>query len=170
MRIPTTRLIVCLAAAGLVAGCAGSSSSGPEISAVDKSFLRGISSYDQNRDGIVTCDEWRAAATNLFVKANRSGSGALTEDEFPNLATSDRTFLAAPFQYYDVNRDKKVDRKEFVERPNPAFAHADSDKDCRLTDPELLTVRNLSATAAPATPRPPSAIGNGQPRGNGGGY
>jgi hypothetical protein len=170
MRIRAARLIFCLAAAGLTASCASSSSSGPEISAIDRSFLRGIASYDQNRDGIVTCDEWRSAAANLFTSANKSGSGILTEDEFRNLATTDRTFLVATPKYYDANGDGKIDKKEFVERPNPAFAYADKDKDCRLNEPEMLIVRNLSAPAAPTTPRPASAIGTGAPAGTGGGY
>lgn len=171
MRIPTARLIFCLAASGLAASCSSSSSSssGPEISAVDKSFLRGIGSYDQNRDGVVTCDEWRTAAANLFTAANKSGSGLLTEDEFRNLATTDRTFLVATSKYYDVNGDGKIDKKEFVERPNPAFTYADKDKDCRLVEAEMLTVRNLSATPV-ATVKRPSAIGTGQPTGSGGGY
>ncbi len=143
MRIPTAQLIACLAAAGLAASCA--SSSGPKISAADKSFLGGIGSYDQNHDGIMTCDEWRAAAAKLFTRANELGSGVLTEDEFQNLAAIDRTFLVAGFKYYDVNGDGKIDKKEFVERPNPAFTYADKDKDCRLTELEQLTARNLSA-------------------------
>ncbi|WP_088346729.1 MULTISPECIES: EF-hand domain-containing protein [Rhodomicrobium] len=143
MRITTARLIACLAATGLMAGCAGSS--GPKISAVDKSFLGGIGSYDQNHDGAVTCDEWRVAAANLFTKANKSGSGALTEAEYGNLISIDRTFQVATFKYYDVNGDGKIDKKEFVDRPNPAFNYADKDKDCRLTDLELLTANSLSA-------------------------
>lgn len=170
MRIPTARLIFCLAAAGMAASCASSgssSSSGPAISTIDKSFLGGIGSYDQNHDGVVTCDEWRAAATNKFTKANRSGSGSLTGDEFQNLATSDRTFLVATFKYYDANGDGKVDKKEFVERPNPAFTHADNDKDCRLTEPELLTVRNLTASSQPARRSPVGTGPSAGPGGNG---
>ncbi len=178
MRIPTARLIFCLAAAGLAASCAGSGSSGPEVSAIDKSFLGGIGSYDQNHDGVVTCDEWRTAATNKFTKANKSGSGFLTQDEFPNLATSDRTFTVATLKYYDVNGDGKVDKKEFVERPNPAFTFADKDKDCRLTDLEQLTARNLSAPPQSASsqsvsgsPNTPSAgPGSSGPVGSGGRY
>jgi hypothetical protein len=169
MRIKAVRLIFCLASACLAAGCASSNSAGPEVSTVDKTFLRGIGSYDDNRDGVVTCDEWRASAVNLFTKANKSGSGALTEAEFQTLATTDRTFLTANARYYDVNGDNKIDRKEFVDRPNPAFTHADKDNDCRLTEPELIVVRNLSAAPAPTTARP-SAIGTGAPAGSGGGY
>ena len=161
MRIPTARLIFCFAAAGLAASCAGSSSSGPKISAIDKSFLGGIGSYDQNHDGVVTCDEWRAAAAKLFTRANKSDSGVLTEDGFQNLATIDRTFLVAGFKYYDVNGDGKIDKKEFVERPNPAFTYADKDKDCRLTDLELLTARNLSAP--PRAPAPSQSAVTGGP-------
>ena len=150
MRIPTARLTICLAAASLAASCAGtgSSSSGPKISAVDTSFLRGIGSYDRNHDGVVTCDEWRAEAAEMFTKANKSGSGFLTEAEFRNLATVDRVFLTANFKYYDANGDGKVDKKEFVERPNPAFTYADKDNDCRLTQAEQLVARNLSAPPA----------------------
>jgi hypothetical protein len=146
MRMPTARLIFCLAATGLAASCA--SSAAPQIATVDKSFLGGIGSYDQNGDGAVTCDEWRAAAAKLFTKANKSGSGALTGDEFNILATSDRTFAVATFKYFDVNGDGKIDKKEFVERPNPAFTYADKDKDCRLTDLEQLAARNLSTQQA----------------------
>jgi Ca2+-binding EF-hand superfamily protein len=172
MRIRTARLIVCLTVAGLAAGCA--SSAGPAIAPIDKSFLSGISSYDQNRDGVVTCDEWRAEAASLFAKANKSGSGALTEAEFKTLATNDRIFLEATFKYYDINGDGKVDRKEFVERPNPAFAYADKDKDCRLIGAELITARNLSAPPAEASPNrnpagPGSATGPSPSSGPGGG-
>ncbi len=143
MRIPTARLIVCLAAAGLAASCA--STPHPEIPAVDKGFLGGIGSYDLNHDGVVTCDEWRAAAAKLFARTNKSGSGFLTEEEFHSLGAIDSTFLLATFKSYDANGDGKIDKKEFVEHPNPAFAYADKDKDCRLTELELLTARNLSA-------------------------
>ena len=142
MRIRAARLTFCLATAALAASCASSAS--PDVSGIDKNFLRGIGSYDQNHDGVVTCDEWRAAAASLFASVNRSGSGFLTEAEFNNLAASDRTFQIAGFKYYDVNRDGKIDKKEFVDRPNPAFTYADKDKDCRLTASEQLEARNLS--------------------------
>ena len=175
MRIRAAHLTICLAAAGLAAGCA--SSSGPDIPDIDKSFLRGISSYDQNRDGVVTCEEWRSETAGLFTKANKSGSGQLTEGEFGDLATTDRTFLVASFKYYDANRDGKIDKKEFVERPNPAFAYADQDKDCRLTAPEQITARNLSAPPVESVSRPstagsgsPTVSSSGPPSGSRGGY
>jgi Ca2+-binding EF-hand superfamily protein len=167
MRIPHARLIICLAASSLMAGCGGGSS-GPSVSAIDKGFLGGIASYDQNKDGVVTCDEWRTAATALFKKANKSGSGFLTPDEFQTMGNSDRTFLVATAKFYDANNDGKIDQKEFVERPNPAFAYADKDKDCRLTDVEQLTARNLSAPPR-ETPPARSTVATGSPGGPGGG-
>ena len=77
MRIPTARLSVCLMAAGLLMSCA--SSQGPKLSAADKSFLGGISSYDKDHDNVVTCQEWQAAAASLFARADKSGAGALNE-------------------------------------------------------------------------------------------
>lgn len=172
MRIPTARLIFCLAVSGLAASCAGSS--GPDVSTVDKNFLGGIGSYDLNHDGVVTCEEWRTAANNKFTKANQSGSGFLTPNEFDGLAASDRTFQVATFKYYDVNGDGKVDKKEFVDRPNPAFTFADKDKDCRLTDLEMITARNLSAPpqAAPSSPVIAGSpqVGSAGPGSSGGRY
>lgn len=166
MRIPTVPLICCLAAAGLAASCGGSS--GPNISATDKSFLGGISSYDLNRDGVVTCDEWREAAAKLFTRADKSGSGFLTEESFQNLTAIDRTFQVASFKYFDANGDGKIERAEFVERPNPAFNYADKDKDCRLTELEQLNARNLSgpppssnhSRATTGSPTGPSTAGS----------
>jgi Ca2+-binding EF-hand superfamily protein len=166
MRVPNIRLIICLAAASLAAGCATSGSnstnSAPRLSSIDKTFMSGIGSYDQNRDGIVTCDEWRGAAAGMFTKANKSGTGFLTEAEFQTLATTDRTFLVANLKYYDGNGDGKVEKTEFVERPNPAFTHGDKDKDCRLSEPELVTARALSAPKREA-PLRPSTVATGSP-------
>lgn len=169
--------IFCLAAAGLVAGCASSGATAPDVPVIDKSFLRGVSSYDENHDGVITCDEWRAAAAKMFATANKSHSGVLTEDEFRNLAQIDRTFSVAGFKYYDTNGDGKIDKKEFVEHPNPAFAYVDKDKDCRLTESEQLAARNLAAPPVEVENKPslagtgsPGSPGGGYPGGSGGGY
>ena len=161
MRIRAARLTFCLATASVAASCA--SSSGPDVSSIDKNFLRGIGSYDLNHDGVVTCDEWRSAAASLFTSVNKSGSGFLTEGEFNNLAASDRTFQLAGFKYYDANRDGKIDKKEFVDRPNPAFTYADKDKDCRLTASEQLEARNLSAPPAAEASSHDVATAGGSP-------
>jgi EF hand len=162
MRVPTRTSIISLCVAGLIAGCGGGgSSSGPELSVIDKGFLGGIASYDANHDDVVTCEEWRNAAARLFTRADKAGKGVLTEADFATLGQIDRTFIGT-FQYFDANHDGKVEKKEFVDRPNPAFTYADKNKDCKLTELELATARNLSApppvAAAKATdPNIPSA-------------
>jgi hypothetical protein len=138
------RSTICLLTAGLIAGCA---STGPQLSNTEKSFLGGIGSYDKDHNDVVTCDEWRAAAGDLFARADKSNAGALSETDYGSLGAIDRTFLVTPFKYFDADGDGRIAKAEFVERPNPAFAHADKDKDCQLTKLELQTARTLSAPA-----------------------
>lgn len=142
MRIPIAQLSVSILMAGFLLNCGGSQ--GPNLSVIDKSFLGGISSYDQNNDNVVTCEEWKAAASRLFARADKANSGFLTAETFGNLAAIDRTFLVTDLKYFDTDKDGKVAKAEFVERPNPAFNFADKDKDCRLTELELLSARSLS--------------------------
>ena len=49
----------------LLAGCSGSS-----LPEVDRVFLSAAGNWDRNRDGVVTCDEWRAYAAELFDSAD----------------------------------------------------------------------------------------------------
>lgn len=165
MRIPIVELGVCLIASGLAMGCAGSS--GSSLSKVDQSFLGGIASYDKNGDDVVTCDEWRAAADRLFGRADKSGAGVLTEAEYRELGRIDGTFAVTSFTYFDANKDGKIDKKEFVERPNPAFNLADKDKDCKLNEAELLAAR--TASSKPPAPKKPSSTPSAIPGGGGGG-
>ena len=149
-------------------GCA-SSASGPKLSVIEKSFLGGIGSYDRDHDDVVTCDEWRTAAADLFAKADKSNTGALTEASYRSLTEIDRTFLVTPFTYFDTNGDAKIEKAEFLDRPNPAFTHADKDKDCKLTKLELATARTLSSS--PQQSNRPKRSGNpvvGGPPGEGG--
>ncbi len=144
------RFAFCALAAGVLASCA-SSSQGPKISTVEKSFLGGVGSYDKNKDNVVTCQEWQAAAASLFSRAGK-GADVLTEANYRELALIDRTYAVTSFKYFDANSDGKIDRAEFVQRPNPAFTYADKDKDCRLTDLELKTARNIAAAPAQTSP------------------
>jgi hypothetical protein len=139
--------------AALIAGCA---STAPQLTSAEKSFLGGVGSYDKDHNDVVTCDEWRAAAADLFARADKSNAGALSESDYGSLGAIDRTFLVTPFKYFDADGDGKIDEAEFVERPNPAFVHADKDKDCQLTKLEMQTARNLSAPARPARPARPT--------------
>jgi EF hand domain-containing protein len=126
------RSLVCIASAGalllLLAGC--SSSSLPDT---DRVFLSAAGGWDRNRDGVVTCDEWKAYAAELFGGADANHDNNLDRTEYAKLISTDRMFQTVEFGYYDANGDGKVERSEFVDKPNRAFALLDKSNQCKLT-------------------------------------
>lgn len=157
-----------VAAAGFVAGCSNSLPSltgGP--SEEDRVFLMAAGNWDRNKDGVVTCDEWKAYATELFNIGDAEHKGYLTPQDWTRIVAVDKMFVTVGFKYYDKNGDGKVDRAEFVDRPNRAFEMADRDKDCDLTTVELTGARTAGAPPPKITPAG-SESGGGKP-GQGGG-
>lgn len=137
----------------VVSGCSNSMPSltgGP--SEIDRVFLLAAGNWDRNKDGIVTCDEWKAYAGELFTIGDIERKGHLTPQDWKRIVAIDRMFETVDFKYYDKNGDGKVDRAEFVDRPNRAFEMADRDKDCDLTSVELTGARTAGAPAAKITP------------------
>jgi hypothetical protein len=55
-------------------------------------------------------------------------------------------FQEADLAYFDENRDGRVSRNEFVNKPNPLFARYDKNGDCKVTPVEL------KATSSDAQP------------------
>jgi hypothetical protein len=128
--------MVSLLTALLLSGCAGGSHlSG--ASEVDMAFVRAAPTWDLDHDGVVTCDEWKQYAGQLFSEADTGGKGFLTPEEFHTLEKSDRLFELANFAYFDTQRSGRLSRAAFVDRPNPAFRLLDKRRDCRLTSEEL---------------------------------
>jgi hypothetical protein len=138
-----TRWLLLAVTAVLVAACA-TGGPGAGINEIDRAFLVSIVSWDMNKDGTVTCDEWKAYARAAFAEADANRDGKLTPAEFETMIKSDRLFFYANLQYYDANRDGFVDARELIDRPNPAFAYLDGDKDCRLTPEEISRTRLLT--------------------------
>jgi len=120
----------------LLAACSGSS-----LPDVDRVFLSAAGNWDRNRDGIVTCDEWKAYAGELFDAADGNRDGALDRTEYGKVIATDRMFETADFSYYDANNDGKVDRMEFIEKPNRAFALLDKSNECRLSANQVAGAR-----------------------------
>jgi hypothetical protein len=112
----------------VLAGCSGSS-----LPDVDRVFLSAAGGWDRNRDGVVTCDEWKAYAGELFDSADANRDGTLDRTEFVKIIGTDRMFETADFSYYDGNGDGKVERTEFVDKPNRAFALLDKSNECKLS-------------------------------------
>lgn len=140
-------------AALAVTGCSSgmpSLTGGP--SEIDRTFLIAAGNWDRNKDGNVTCDEWKAYATELFEIGDVERKGHLTPDDWKRVIGVDRMFETVDFKYYDRNGDGKIDRAEFVDRPNRAFELADRNKDCILTTVELTGARTAGAPAPKITP------------------
>jgi hypothetical protein len=131
----TSRHAACAAAATMLvalAGCSGSS-----LPDTDRVFLSAAGGWDRNRDGVVTCDEWKAYAGELFDGADANRDGILERTEYAKVISTDRMFETVDFGYYDANGDGKVARTEFVDKPNRAFALLDKSNECKLTSSQV---------------------------------
>lgn len=141
---------------GAALALTGCSSGMPSLtggpSEIDRTFLIAAGNWDRNKDGNVTCDEWKAYATELFEIGDVERKGHLTPEDWKRIIAVDRMFETVDFKYYDRNGDGKVDRAEFIDRPNRAFEMADRNKDCILTTVELTGARTAGAPAVKITP------------------
>jgi len=109
----------------------------------------GPPTWDANRDGIFTCDEWKAFGDRTFTLADRNRDGKLDKTEFATVQKADAALADADFGYFDENKDGKVTRKEFVEKPSAFIMRFDRNGDCRVTGDEI------RAATAPRGPQGP---------------
>jgi Ca2+-binding EF-hand superfamily protein len=126
--------------AGLVvlAGCGGNSGPSVSASATDLKFIAAISTWDVNRDGTVTCGEWKQYAARLFKDADRDGDGNLARQEFEAMSRQDRLFETIGFAYFDANGDGRITLPELADKPNPAFTVLDKNGDCAISPNERI--------------------------------
>jgi hypothetical protein len=123
----------------LLAGC--SSSGGPSLGDVDRVYLSAAGSWDRNHDGVITCDEWRAYAGELFDAADANHDGFIDASEYAKIVAMDRMFQTVDMRYFDTDHDGKLSRAEFVDKPNRAFALLDKSNTCRLTADQVAGAR-----------------------------
>ena len=147
LRIP--RSIFALAVVMPLAGCGGSPMSAigsitgkKSMSETDRVFLMAAGSWDRNRDNNVTCDEWKAYATELFNGADANRDDAIDATEWSRIISVDRMFDTANLSYFDANGDGKVTRAEFVDKENPAFKLMDTAKTCSLSGAQVAGARS----------------------------
>ena len=143
-RVARHGIVAGLALSLALAGCASSST--PNLSTTDTVFVQAVQTWDLDRDGDVTCQEWKTYAQQLFQQADGNGDNVLTRDEFTKLAAVDRLFVTADLAYFDANGDGSITLSELVEKPNPAFKYLDKNHDCRLTQDEMPTIWGNNST------------------------
>jgi Ca2+-binding EF-hand superfamily protein len=115
----------------------------------DGVFLVAAGSWDRDKDGVVTCEEWKAYATELFNGGDANRDEALAPAEYATLSVNDKMFERLRFEYWDANRDGRITRAEFIDKPNPAFVLLDKTNDCRLTATELTGGRSIMVEPPP---------------------
>jgi hypothetical protein len=77
---------------------------------------------DPNHQGVYTYEQWKAYATRVFNAADRNRDGYLDAKVFEAVRNADPMLSNADLGYFDDNRDGRVSRSEFVDKPNPLFA------------------------------------------------
>ena len=88
---------------------------------------------DVGRTGVYTCDEWKRYALRLFNDADRNRDGYVDAQEFKAIQQADPMLKNADLAYFDDNRDGRLSRSEFVDKPNQFFARYDRKGECRVT-------------------------------------
>ena len=88
---------------------------------------------DTGHTGVYTCDEWKRYATRLFNDADKNRDGYVDAREFKSIQQADPVLKNADLAYFDDNRDGRLSRSEFVDKPNQFFARFDRKGKCRVT-------------------------------------
>ena len=120
----------------------GSITGSKSVSETDRVFLMAAGNWDRNRDNSVTCDEWKAYATELFNGADANRDEVVDASEWSRIVSVDRMFVTADLKYFDANGDGKVTRAEFVDKENPAFKLMDTGKSCTLSGAQVAGARS----------------------------
>jgi len=95
---------------------------------------------DVGRTGVFTCEEWKRYATKLFNDADRNRDGYLSAEEFNSIRKADTMLKSADLGYFDDNRDGRVSRSEFIDKPNLFFVKYDRKRECRVTYDNIMDV------------------------------
>ncbi|MFA5949170.1 MAG: hypothetical protein WC807_02675 [Hyphomicrobium sp.] len=109
----------------------------------DRTFISAAQTWDIDKNGTVTCDEWRQYVATLLRESDANHDSALDAQEFKQMARSDHLFDAADLGYYDANSDGRVTVEELAGKQNRAFNLLDKNNDCQIDRTETVQVYNL---------------------------
>lgn len=122
-------------------------------STLDRTFIGAAQTWDLDKNAVVTCDEWKQYAGTEARAVDSNGDGALDENEFAQLAKTDRLFDVADRKYFDGNGDGRVSIDELTGKPNRAFALLDKNNDCQIARDESAQVVQVDK-AKDTSPKP----------------
>ncbi|MDQ8698618.1 EF-hand domain-containing protein [Hyphomicrobium sp. LHD-15] len=125
----------------------------------DRTFISAAQTWDLDKNGTVTCDEWTQYISTSFREADANGDGALDAEEWKALVKGDRLFEVANLSYYDANGDGRVTLDELTGKPNVAFKLLDRNQDCQIDRTEQVQVRGVDKEKAKETA--PDTTGRG---------
>jgi len=126
----------------MLAGCATALPFGSSTD-FDRTFITAAQTWDIDKNGTVTCDEWRQYVATLLRESDANGDGALDAQEFKQMARSDHLFDVADLAYYDANSDGRVSVEELAGKQNRAFNLLDKNSDCQIDRTETVQVYNV---------------------------
>lgn len=152
---PTARVRALLIAAGTLSIAAAGCSSMPSLTGggspfgsknvVDRTFIGAAQTWDFDKNGSVTCDEWKNYAMSLMKESDGDGNGSLDAAEFQTMAKTDRLFEVADTGYFDGNGDGRVTAEELTGKQNTAFKLLDKNGDCQIDRNESVQVLQVDA-------------------------
>jgi Ca2+-binding EF-hand superfamily protein len=134
------RRVLVLAGLVVLAGCGGDAGPLASASATDLKFVAAVATWDVNRDGNVTCSEWKQYAASLLKDADRDRDGILARQEFEAMSRQDRLFATTGFAHFDADSDGRITLAELADKPNPAFALLDRNGDCAVSSNERINL------------------------------
>ena len=135
------RCLALLAASLLAAGCTSTPFS--STSDFDRTFISAAQTWDLDKNGVVSCDEWKRYTATSLRESDANGDGALDQEEWARMAKSDRLFEIANLPYFDAGSDGRVTADELAAKSNPAFRLLDKNQDCQIDRNESVQVYSV---------------------------
>ena len=114
----------------------------------DRTFIGAAQTWDLDKNGSVSCDEWVQYVTTEFRAADANGDGLLDADEHQKMVKSDRLFEVANIAYYDTNGDGRLSVEEMTGKQNIAFKLLDRNGDCQIDRTETVQVHGVDQVKA----------------------